>query len=67
MPAERHWAISTSHGGLSLLETSEGWVSVRFVNDTSHLRGLDTDTDGATVAEAPAQALERPTEDPTRE
>jgi len=41
VPRERHWAISTSHGGLSLLETGEGWVSVRFVNDTSHLVGLD--------------------------
>ena len=37
---ERHWAISTNHGGLSLLETSGDWTSVRFVNDTSHLRGL---------------------------
>jgi len=41
VPRERHWAISTSHGGLSLLEIGDGWVSVRFVNDTSHLLGLD--------------------------
>jgi hypothetical protein len=27
---------------LTLLEASTGWVSVRFVNDTSHLLGLDT-------------------------
>ena len=47
VPAERHWAISTSHGGLSLLETSGDWVSVRFVNDTSHLRGLRAEGDGA--------------------
>jgi len=40
VPVERHWAISTSHGGLSLLEASDGWVNVRFVNDTCHLRGL---------------------------
>ena len=52
IPPERHWAISTSHGGLSLLETSEDWVSVRFVNDTSHLRGLDAE-EGASDAEAP--------------
>jgi broad specificity phosphatase PhoE len=72
VPPQRHWAISTSHGGLSLLETSAGWVSVRFVNDTSHLRGLDADAAEASVgdpavAEAPARALERPAEDPTRE
>jgi broad specificity phosphatase PhoE len=42
IPPERHWAISTSHGGLTLLEASEDWISVRFVNDTSHLRGLAT-------------------------
>ena len=42
IPPERHWAISTSHGGLTLLEVSEDWISVRFVNDTSHLRGLAT-------------------------
>ena len=41
VPQERHWTISTSHGGLSLLETGEGWFSVRFVNDTSHLLGLE--------------------------
>ena len=42
VPPERHWALSTSHGGLTLLEASAGWVSVRFVNDTSHLLGLGT-------------------------
>ena len=40
VPTERHWALSTNHGGLSLLETGGDWVSVRFVNDTSHLAGL---------------------------
>jgi broad specificity phosphatase PhoE len=41
VPQERHWAISTGHGGLSLLETGDGWISVRFVNDTSHLLDLE--------------------------
>ena len=63
VPPRRHWAIATSHGGLSLLETSAGWTSVRFLNDTSHLRGL-APADDAAVAEAPARALERSTEDP---
>ncbi len=60
VPQERHWAISTSHGGLSLLETGERWVSVRFVNDTSHLRGLDAgqagDGEVATGEVAPGEA-----------
>jgi alpha-ribazole phosphatase len=50
VPPERHWALSTSHGGLTLLEASTGWVSVRFVNDTSHLLGLDTGGDDAADA-----------------
>jgi alpha-ribazole phosphatase len=54
VPSERHWALATSHGGLSLLETSAGWVSVRFVNDTSHLLGLDTGGGDAATAEAAA-------------
>lgn len=37
---EKWWAITTTHGGLSLLEWSSGWVNVRFVNDTSHLVAL---------------------------
>jgi broad specificity phosphatase PhoE len=55
VPPERHWALSTSHGGLSLLEASAGWVSVRFVNDTSHLLGLDTG--GGDAADAADAAL----------
>ena len=50
VPPERHWALSTSHGGLTLLEANAGWVSVRFVNDTSHLLGLDTGGDDAAEA-----------------
>lgn len=34
---EKWWALTTTHGGISLLEWSHGWVNVRFVNDTSHL------------------------------
>jgi broad specificity phosphatase PhoE len=63
VPPERHWALSTSHGGLSLLETSRAWISVRFVNDTSHLRGLDTSADDATAAEVPVRAIEHAAED----
>jgi broad specificity phosphatase PhoE len=55
VPPERHWAISTSHGGLSLLETGEDWTSVRFVNDTSHLRGLASGAADASAAETPAR------------
>lgn len=40
VPPEKWWTLSTTHGGLSLLEWTEGWVNVRFVNDTSHLAGL---------------------------
>jgi broad specificity phosphatase PhoE len=38
LPA-KWWALTTTHGGLSLLEWSDGWVNVRFINDTSHLEG----------------------------
>jgi broad specificity phosphatase PhoE len=40
VPPEKWWALSTTHGGVSLLEFSGGWVNVRFVNATSHLDGL---------------------------
>lgn len=36
---ERWWALTTAHGGISMLEWSHGWVNVSFVNDTSHLEG----------------------------
>jgi broad specificity phosphatase PhoE len=41
VPAEKWWVVSTTHGGLSLLEFSDGWVNVRFVNDTAHLDGVN--------------------------
>ncbi len=37
---EKWWALTTTHGGLSMLEWSNGWVNVRFVNGTSHLAGV---------------------------
>ena len=62
VPPERHWTLTTSHGGLSLLEMSDGWVSVHFVNDTSHLRGLDRSREAEAVDEAPTRAIERASE-----
>ena len=40
MPPEKWWTLSTTHGGVSLLEFAGGWVNVRYVNATSHLAGL---------------------------
>jgi broad specificity phosphatase PhoE len=50
VPPEKWWTLSTTHGGVSLLEFSGGWVNVRFVNATSHLDGL------ADAAHAPSGA-----------
>lgn len=41
VPPEKWWTLSTTHGGVSLLEFADGWVYVRFVNATSHLAGLE--------------------------
>ncbi|MEI6727127.1 MAG: histidine phosphatase family protein [Actinomycetes bacterium] len=41
VPPEKWWTLSTTHGGVSLLEFSGGWVNIRFMNATSHLAGLD--------------------------
>ena len=41
VPPQKWWTLSTSHGGVSLLEFSDGWVNVRFVNATDHLSGLE--------------------------
>jgi probable phosphoglycerate mutase len=43
VPPEKWWTLSTTHGGVSLLEFSDGWVNVRFMNATSHLDGLEPD------------------------
>ena len=40
VPPEKWWTLSTTHGGVSLLEFAGGWVNVRYVNETSHLAGL---------------------------
>lgn len=40
VPPENWWTLSTTHGGLSLVEWTDGWANVRFANDTSHLAGL---------------------------
>jgi broad specificity phosphatase PhoE len=40
VPPEKWWTLSTTHGGVSLLEFSRDWVNVRYVNATSHLAGL---------------------------
>jgi len=40
VPPEKWWTLSTTHGGVSLLELVGGWVNVRYVNATSHLAGL---------------------------
>ncbi len=39
---DRWWALTTTHGGLSLLEWSHGWVNVRFVNEIGHLEAFPT-------------------------
>jgi broad specificity phosphatase PhoE len=44
VPPEKWWTLSTTHGGVSLLEFSGGWVNVRYVNATSHLAGLGDGT-----------------------
>ncbi|MCX6373399.1 MAG: histidine phosphatase family protein [Actinobacteria bacterium] len=40
VPPEKWWTLSTTHGGVSLLEFGGGWVNVRYANATSHLAGL---------------------------
>ena len=50
VPPEKWWTLSTTHGAVSLLEFSAGWVNVRFVNAASHLAGLG---DGVYVPSEP--------------
>jgi probable phosphoglycerate mutase len=40
VPPQKWWTLSTTHGGVSLLEFSGDWVNVRYVNATGHLAGL---------------------------
>lgn len=39
IPHGRFWALTTDHGGITVIAVTDGWISVRSVNDTSHLRG----------------------------
>ena len=41
MPPEKWWTLSTTHGGVSLLEFAGGCVTIRSVNATGHLAGLE--------------------------
>ena len=43
VPPEKWWTLSTTHGGVSLLEFAGGCVTIRFVNATDHLAGLEPD------------------------
>jgi broad specificity phosphatase PhoE len=41
VPPEKWWVMTTTHGGLSLLEFADDWVDLRFLNDTAHLAAVD--------------------------
>ncbi len=43
VPPEKWWTLSTTHGGVSLIEFAGGCVTIRFVNMTGHLEGLEPD------------------------
>jgi probable phosphoglycerate mutase len=43
VPPEKWWTLSTTHGGVSLLEFAAGCVTIRFINATGHLAGLEPD------------------------
>ena len=43
VPPEKWWTLSTTHGGVSLLEFAGGCVTIRFINATGHLAGLESD------------------------
>lgn len=43
VPPEKWWTLSTTHGGVSLIEFGGGCVTVRYVNATGHLAGLEPD------------------------
>ena len=44
VPPERWWTLSTTHGGVSLLEFAGGCVIIRYVNATGHLAGLEPES-----------------------
>jgi broad specificity phosphatase PhoE len=41
VPPEKWWTLSTTHGGVSLLEFAGGCVIIRYFNATGHLSGLE--------------------------
>jgi probable phosphoglycerate mutase len=43
VPPEKWWTLSTTHGGVSLIEFAGGCVTIRYVNATGHLAGLQPD------------------------
>ncbi len=43
VPPEKWWTLSTTHGGISLVEFAGGCVTIRYVNATGHLVGLEPD------------------------
>jgi hypothetical protein len=43
VPAQKWWTLSTTHGGVSLIEFAGGCVTIRFINATGHLAGLEPD------------------------
>ena len=43
VPPEKWWTLSTTHGGVSLIEFGGGCVSIRYINATGHLVGLEPD------------------------
>ena len=52
MPPQKWWTLSTTHGGVSMLEFAGGCVTIRYVNATAHLDGLQADTYVPADAEA---------------
>ena len=50
VPPQKWWTLSTTHGGISMLEFAGGCVTARFVNATGHLEGLATGTPGEGAA-----------------
>jgi probable phosphoglycerate mutase len=44
VPPEKWWTLSTTHGGVSLIEFAGGCVTIRYINATGHLDGLQPDT-----------------------
>ena len=44
VPPEKWWTLSTTHGGVSLMEFAGGCVTIRYVNATGHLDGLEPDS-----------------------